>query len=74
MTKIKAMISILNDIEIPMNGDNKDERTEAINAAVSALELISHLKDRPCEACEYHKENGCCKWDCVFDSMIYDKQ
>ena len=35
-----------------------------------ALELIRHLKDRPCEACEYHGEHGCCKWSCVFDEMI----
>lgn len=40
---------------------------EALDKAMEALELMSHLKDRPCSACEYHKENGCCKWTCVFE-------
>ena len=28
---------------------------------------VKHLIDRPCNVCEFHKENGCCKWDCVFE-------
>lgn len=40
---------------------------EALGKAMKALELMSHLKNRPCSACEYHKENGCCKWSCVFE-------
>lgn len=44
------------------------EHLEEIKKAEShALEKISHLKDRPCDVCEFRKENGCCKWDCVFD-------
>ena len=34
---------------------------------LKALEQTSHLIDRPCEACEFRKNNGCCKWDCVFE-------
>ena len=50
-----------------------DEKPEEIMTAISALMRIGNLKDRPCEACEFHKENGCCKWNCVFDALIYAK-
>ena len=40
---------------------------QALDMAIQALENIGHLKDRPCSVCEFRKENGCCKWDCVFD-------
>ena len=49
----------------------KDSHREAIDTAISAIELIGHLNNRPCEACEFHKENGCCKWNCVFDELLY---
>lgn len=38
--------------------------------ALKAKQAVSHLKDRPCEACEYHSERGCSKWDCVFDEVL----
>jgi len=31
-------------------------------------ELLECLKDRPCDACKFHSDKGCSKWDCVFDS------
>lgn len=40
---------------------------EFIEMAIKAIENISHLTDRPCDACEYHKENGCSRWSCVFE-------
>ena len=39
----------------------------AIAEAIKALEQISHLTDRPCSVCEFHKEDGCSKWECVFE-------
>ena len=47
--------------------DYSEESHTAMMMAIKALEKISHLIDRPCEACEFHKENGCCKWGCVFE-------
>ena len=47
------------------------EQVDALEMAISALELITHLNNRPCEACEYHSDNGCSKWDCVFDELVY---
>lgn len=47
------------------------EVVEAREMAISALENIGHLKDRPCEVCEFHKENGCCKWTCVFCDELF---
>ena len=41
--------------------------------ATDTLELISHLKDRPCEACEFKVDENCQKWACVFDEAIYGK-
>lgn len=46
---------------------DKERVEEAVEMSKKALELIGHLKNRPCSACEYHKENGCCKWNCVFE-------
>lgn len=42
---------------------------DAFDMAIKALENISYLTDRPCDVCEFHKENGCCKWDCVFENV-----
>ena len=42
---------------------------KALDMAIKALENIEHLKDRPCSVCEFRKENGCCKWDCVFEGL-----
>lgn len=44
-----------------------EQHNKAKQVAIQALENIGHLKDRPCDVCEFRKENGCCKWDCVFD-------
>lgn len=30
-------------------------------------EKLSCLIDRPCNACKFHKEEGCSKWSCVFE-------
>ena len=30
-------------------------------------ELLDCLTDRPCQVCKFNKEDGCCKWECVFD-------
>ena len=30
-------------------------------------ELLSCLTDRPCSACKFHTDRGCCKWSCVFE-------
>ena len=44
---------------------------EALELAIKALENIGHLKDRPCSVCEFNKENGCCKWTCVFTDRLF---
>ena len=46
-----------------------ETRTEAVDAGIRALQLLGHLKDRPCAVCEFRKENGCCKWSCVFEEV-----
>lgn len=43
------------------------KRSETIDNAIKAVKKISHLKDRPCSACEFKKDNSCCKWACVFE-------
>lgn len=43
---------------------------ETKNKASEALELMGHLKERPCEACEYKVEGSCRKWSCVFDDFV----
>ena len=53
--------------------EDRDKTEEAVKVAITALELLDTLIDRPCSACRYHKENGCCKWNCVFDGHIGKK-
>lgn len=73
MTNEQAII-ILNSLRQYYNDKNEDsyvgfddEDNEAIETAIKALEQISHLTDRPCSVCEFHKEDGCSKWECVFE-------
>lgn len=47
--------------------DYSEESHTAMMMAMKALDQVSHLNNRPCEACEYHKETGCVKWECVFE-------
>ena len=44
---------------------------KALDMAIAALENIGHLTDRPCDVCEFNKENGCCKWECVFSDGLF---
>ena len=44
-----------------------EKTKQALDMAIKALDQVSHLNNRPCEACEYHKETGCVKWECVFE-------
>ena len=30
-------------------------------------EILACLTDRPCTVCKFHSENGCGKWNCVFE-------
>lgn len=43
------------------------EQKEALGFAIKAVEQISHLIARPCEMCEFYTEDGCSKWECVFE-------
>lgn len=43
------------------------DRKDALDMAIKSLEKIEHLTDRPCSACEFHSDNGCSKWNCVFE-------
>lgn len=43
------------------------DRKEALDMAIKALEQIICLTDRPCEVCDFHSDNGCSKWKCVFE-------
>jgi hypothetical protein len=47
--------------------DEVMKRVEAFEMAIRALDQISHLKDRPCEVCEFYTGDGCSKWECVFE-------
>ena len=67
MTQEKA-ISVIKD-KIMWGKYTEGEIGEALDMAIQALENIGHLTDRPCSVCEFRKENGCCKWDCVFKGV-----
>lgn len=51
------------DLMIP----TKEPILQAYEIAIRSINLIDCLTDRPCQACVYHKDNGCCRWDCIFE-------
>lgn len=60
-----------NFVVINSHGHNtEEEENEAVNMAINAFVLLDTLTDRPCSVCRHRKENGCSKWDCVFDGHI----
>jgi len=52
----------------------EEELCEAYDMAIEALDLISHIKDRPCDVCGHNKGNGCTRWECVFDEHLCRKE
>ena len=53
----------------PVTKEQRKLIDDTFEMAIQAVENIVHLTDRPCSVCEFHKENGCCKWDCVFEGV-----
>lgn len=62
-------IDILKKAEV-----DTEEFCKAYDKAVNALELIGHLVDRPCPACEFKINGHCTKWNCIYDGMIYGRK
>jgi len=50
---------------------NVDDFKQALKIAVKAIESISHITDRPCDVCEFHTEQGCTQWKCVFCDELF---
>ena len=34
---------------------------------MTKTEILACLNGRPCDVCKFHTENGCKKWNCVFE-------
>ena len=49
--------------------DGIDE--EALDMAIKSIENIGHITDRPCDVCEFHTEQGCTQWKCVFCDELF---
>ncbi len=62
-------ISILSELRSGYSCFDTEERPyyDALSEGIKALRLIGYLNDRPCAACVFRKENGCSKWNCVFE-------
>ena len=71
MTKDLARNRLTEHIRLMGDEPLLEEDKEALEMALKALENIGHLTDRPCDVCEFHKENGCCKWTCVFCDSLF---
>lgn len=50
---------------------NTDDFKQALEIAIKAIENISHITDRPCDVCEFHTEQGCTQWKCVFCDELF---
>ena len=65
----KWLSDMLKNFDLP-----QEQQQTALEQGIKALELLDTLTDRPCSVCRHHKENGCCKWDCVFDGYYGGKK
>lgn len=68
MTNQEA-INLIDNLKGMIEDNHNSDYDMAFNMAIKALENVGHLTDRPCSVCEFHKENGCCKWNCVFEGV-----
>lgn len=64
---IEKALEILNETSFLASDKEAKEIEEAIQIATRTIKTLCYLKDRPCEVCEFHSENGCSKWECVFE-------
>ena len=74
MTREEAIKELTEDREfLQKRGliETESSLLKALAMAIKALENIGHLTDRPCSVCEFRKENGCCKWTCVFCEELF---
>lgn len=69
MTNEQAL-KLLKKDGLSLTEAESEQFCKAYDTAVKAFELMSHITDRPCEACEFHGENGCREWECVFDEWF----
>ena len=66
---VREMIGIeQNMIENHFGTDND---LAIFDMARQALDLMGHIKDRPCEACEFKVNGDCTKWTCIFDAWLH---
>lgn len=68
MTDEKAIRILLGKATFFSNKENSEDTVEALKMGMQAIEKMSFLTDRPCEACRFHKKSGCVKWSCVFEN------
>ncbi len=66
MTRAKIILEEMKE-DYHQNGVRYTTKIEMLEEGIKALTLLGHLKNRPCEVCEFNKGNGCTKWDCVFE-------
>lgn len=72
MTSEQAM-DLLDNLVGMVEDNNESDYDTALKMGKDAIVRLDHLIDRPCEACEFHKENGCSRWDCVFEEVKADE-
>ena len=76
MTNEELMIETLQEMKDRCNDTvhkvRYETRENALGMALQAIELMWHITDRPCEACEFKVDGNCVKWNCVFDEWLHE--
>ena len=69
--KKEECVELLNDAMTSFRnrGEYHTKFDDAFTEAISAIEKIQCLTDRPCSVCKYHSEKGCSQWNCIFDEL-----
>ena len=67
----QAAIDALDNIGSLDTDADREYARSIFNAVPSAQQdILSYLTDRPCAVCKCHTEDGCSKWECVFEGRI----
>lgn len=65
MSDLISKREVLAKINLWVNGElSTDELIESIKRIPGI-----HITERPCSVCEYHTENGCSQFECVFKGV-----
>lgn len=70
----KTIETLKRDLACQIDNHAIPDSINAMRSAIIFLEKLSYITDRPCAVCKFNGEDGCKKWNCVFDDIFRKEQ